>query len=62
MVMHSVSVIPLIEALCDRSIHQVWFANDASAGGTLSRLRKWWSRIQSIDAAYAKCFKDLVDC
>jgi len=33
-------------------ICQVWFADDATAGGTLLGLREWWSKIQSLGPAY----------
>ena len=52
MAMYSVSVTPLIGALCESRIRQVWFADDAAAGGTLAGLREWWNRIQDTGAAF----------
>jgi len=52
MAMYSISVTPLIQALKDPCIRQVWFADDATAGGTLTGLRDWWIKIQSLGAAY----------
>ena len=31
---------------------QVWFADDATAGGTLCGLFEWWTKIKSLGAAY----------
>ena len=42
MAMYSVSVTPLITLLQDPSVAQVWFADDATAGGTLQGLLTWW--------------------
>ena len=38
MAMYSVSVTPLIASLQDAHVKQVWFADDATAGGTLHGL------------------------
>ena len=50
--MYSISVTPLIRALNDPCICQVWFADDAIAGGTLCGLFEWWTKIKSLGAAY----------
>ena len=39
MAMYSVSVTPLIQALNSPCIRQVWFADDATAGGSLSKIQ-----------------------
>jgi len=52
MAMYSISVTPLIRALNDSCIRQVWFADDATAGGTLCGLFEWWTKIKSLGAAY----------
>ena len=41
MVMYSISVTPFIRALQVSVIHQVWFADDATAGGSLKGLHDW---------------------
>ena len=38
--------------MCESRIRQVWFADDAAAGGTLAGLREWWNRIQDTGAAF----------
>lgn len=40
MAMYSISITPLIASLQDPHVGQVWFADDASAGGTLLGLRE----------------------
>ena len=52
MAMYSVSVTPLIASLQDSRVKQVWFADDATAGGTLHGLRDWWSRLQDLGSFY----------
>ena len=50
MAMHAVSVTPLIASLQDAHVKQVWFADDATAGGTL---HGWWScRLQDLGSYY----------
>ena len=51
MAMYSVSVTPLIASL-QFHVKQVWFADDATAGGTLHGLCGWWSRIQDLGSYY----------
>ena len=50
--MYSGSVTPLIASLQDSHVKQVWFADDATAGGTLHGLRDWWSRLQDLGSLY----------
>ena len=52
MAMYSVSVTPLIASLQDSRVKQVWFADDATAGGTLHGLHDWWSRLQDLGSLY----------
>ena len=42
MAMYAVAITPLIKSLENDEIKQVWFADDATAGGSLTGLRKWW--------------------
>ena len=41
MKMYSVSVTPLIASLQDPRVTQVWFTDDATAGGTFHGLHDW---------------------
>ena len=50
--MYSVSVTPLIASIQDSHVKQVWFADDATAGGTLHGLRDWWSRLWDLGSLY----------
>ena len=45
MAMFTLSMVPLMRKLKEKceSAMQVWFADDASGGGTLVRLKRWWS-------------------
>ena len=52
MAMYAVAITPLIHRLKDKANKQVWFADDATAGGTLPHLRTWWDRISSIGPDY----------
>ncbi len=44
MAMYALGILPLIRKL-DHLTKQVWFADDATAGGKLNQLRKWWDEI-----------------
>jgi len=46
--MYVISVLPLINALCEYDANQTWFADDATAGGSLNDLRGWWSRLVTL--------------
>ena len=46
---------PLIHHLADENMKQVWFADDASAGGKLQHIKNWWDKISQIGPEYAKC-------
>ena len=52
MAMYAVAISPLIRHLQDEEAKQVWFADDATAGGELTRLRKWWDRIVELGPDY----------
>ena len=52
MAMYSISVTPLIASLQDPRVGQVWFADDASASGTLQGLSDWWSGLQDRGPMY----------
>ena len=52
MAMYTISVVPLIDAIRDCEIRQAWFADDATAAGSLTGLRKWWSALVSLGPAF----------
>ena len=44
MAMYAIATVPLIERL-QQHVTQVWFADDATAGGKLLDLRNWWDQL-----------------
>ena len=52
MAMYALGVTPLIQAVSIPDIKQLWFANDASAGGRLHLLWTWWDRLADLGPAY----------
>ena len=52
MAMYSIGVTPLINDLKGPCIHQVWFADDATARGSLNGLYDWWCRLKSLGPSY----------
>ena len=46
MAMYAIGMLPLIHKL-QSVVAQVWYADDASAGGRASGLREWWDRLQT---------------
>ena len=51
MAMYALAVVPLIRQLNDLA-HQVWFADDASAGGCLNDLLAWWEKLNEIGPSF----------
>ena len=47
MAMYAVAITPLIHCLKDNAVKQVWFADDATAGGNLVNLKEWGEHIVS---------------
>lgn len=45
MAMYAIGITPLIHQLTENDVTQAWFADDATAGGELSKLRKWWDQL-----------------
>ena len=45
MAMYAIAVTPLIKDLEDKSVKQVWYADDATACGKISNLKTWWDEI-----------------
>ena len=52
MAMFAIAISPLIHRLEEEDIKQVWFADDATAGGELSHLKSWWDRITELGPHY----------
>lgn len=60
MSMYALAVVPLIHAVSSPDAQQVWFADDATAGGKLKRLRYWWDALSAKGPAFgysANCDK-----
>ena len=51
MAMYSVAIMPLIKQL-NGVVKQIWYADDASAGGRITDLRVWWNRLQELGPRY----------
>ena len=45
MPMYAIAVKPLINQMEEDNVKQVWFADDATAGGNLTHLKAWWDRL-----------------
>ena len=52
MAMYALAVVPLLHAIATQGALQVWFADDASAGGRLLALRSWWDALVIIGPRY----------
>ena len=51
MPMYAITTALLIQKL-NTDMTQIWYADDASAVGRLSRLRRWWDQINSLSPGY----------
>ena len=51
MAMYAIATLPLIHRL-DHQTKQVWYADDAAAGGKLHHLHSWWNQLQSCGPEY----------
>ena len=51
MAMYAISTLPLIRRL-NQGIQQVWYADDATAGGDVHSLRHWWDMLREIGPEY----------
>ena len=54
MAMYAIATVPLINKLRGNAT-QIWYADDATAIGKLTDLKKWWDKICSLGPAYG-CF------
>lgn len=52
MAMYAIAITPLIRSLEDDEVKQVWFADNATVGGSLTGLRRWWDLIVERGPAY----------
>ena len=54
MPMYALATIPLIRNLKDSmsDVNQVWYADDASGAGKITRLREWWDQLNSFGPKY----------
>lgn len=60
MAMYALAVAPLLRRVSTPEAKQVWFADDATAGGKLRGLRAWWDVLSTTGPAYgyfANCDK-----
>jgi len=44
MPIYALGVVPLIQKLSVIDVSQMWYADNASTGGSLQGLRSWWDR------------------
>ena len=52
MAMYAIAITALIHRLENEEIEQLWFADDATAGGNLTPLRTWWDHIVKLGPDY----------
>ena len=45
MAIYALGILPLISAVSTAGATQNWYADDATAGGHLTHLRKWWDQL-----------------
>ena len=45
MTMYALGTLPLIQSLQEEEATQIWYADDASAGGQVAQLCKWWEKL-----------------
>ena len=51
MAMYAIAVMPLIDRINNKA-KQIWFADDATAGGRLNDLREWWYSLSELGPGY----------
>ena len=52
MPMYALGVLPLIHKLDTHAVHQIWYADDACATGSLRDLRRWWDDLLLLGPDY----------
>ena len=45
MPMYALGIVPLIQQLAEFEVSQMWYADDASAGGSFLNLSSWWDYV-----------------
>ena len=51
MAMYGLAVLPLIKKLAEEA-KQVWYADEATGGGKLEQLRRWWDKLNECGPAF----------
>ena len=51
MVVFATGTFPLIQQI-QGGVQQSWYANDATAGGTIATLRSWWDRLRAVGPSF----------
>ena len=50
---YALATVPLIHHLDEHEdLQQVWYANDASASGSLSSAQSWWDKLSTVGPGY----------
>ena len=52
MAMYAIGIIPLIRSLRNDNLQQVWYADDATAGAKIAKLREWWDQLLTTGPDY----------
>ena len=52
MAMYAIATKPLIEELAHKTVKQVWFADDSTAGGKLDGIFEWWTKLKEVGPTY----------
>ena len=52
MAMYAIATTPFIHHLNQEGTKQVWFADDATAGGSLKNLKAWWDQISELGPGF----------
>ena len=64
---YALGILPLIHKLDTHAVHQIWYADDACASGSLQNLHQWWNDLLSLGPKYgylinaSKCWLLLKD-
>eukprot|EP00731_Ephydatia_muelleri_P001462 Em0001g1462a len=51
MPMYALAILPLIRRIAD-NVQQAWYADDATATGSLKNLRTWWDKLVTVGPSY----------
>ena len=51
MAMYALAMVPLIDKVSGE-VRQIWYADDASAGGKMDGLRAWWDKVTELGPEY----------